>query len=279
MTWNSRSVRIKRVDKLLKTRHRRAIVGGGGACPAITLGDLDWRFADTPYFILDSGDQYAAIPITGGVAPYSLSVSGGALPTGTTLTLDGSDWLIDGTPTEFGSFTFTIGGTDANGCAITPREYTVEVWAQFQIINQLFDNGTNFYIIPVTGINTTYGSTNLVSLEFNITLADVSQVTTIGLLNPDSSIALLLSPTVPLAGSNLTGAAFYNHNITDYPFITTGTAPYTGNWKDYDETSGISDSYDLNYDGQNNIGDWTIVIANSGPAGTLESAILTFKPI
>jgi large repetitive protein len=52
---------------------------------------------------------------SGGTAPYSYSVSAGALPTG--LSLDSSTGAIFGTPTASGSFSFTLTATDANGAA------------------------------------------------------------------------------------------------------------------------------------------------------------------
>ena len=50
---------------------------------------------------------------SGGTAPYSFSVTAGTLPAGLTLTAAG---VLAGTPTTAGTSTFTIRGTDANGC-------------------------------------------------------------------------------------------------------------------------------------------------------------------
>jgi type VI secretion system secreted protein VgrG len=49
---------------------------------------------------------------SGGTAPYSFAVTGGALPPGLTLASSGT---ISGTPTTAGTFTVTFRGTDANG--------------------------------------------------------------------------------------------------------------------------------------------------------------------
>jgi hypothetical protein len=49
----------------------------------------------------------------GGTAPYTFDVTTGALPAGLTLTTSGT---LAGTATTAGPFTFTIRGTDANGC-------------------------------------------------------------------------------------------------------------------------------------------------------------------
>lgn len=50
---------------------------------------------------------------SGGAAPYTFTVTGGALPPGLTLAASG---LLSGTPTTAGTFTFTVRGTDVNGC-------------------------------------------------------------------------------------------------------------------------------------------------------------------
>lgn len=59
---------------------------------------------------------------SGGVAPYTFSVSAGALPDG--LTLNATTGALIGMPTTVGSFNFTIKATDATGCAGT-RSYNV----------------------------------------------------------------------------------------------------------------------------------------------------------
>jgi hypothetical protein len=65
------------------------------------------------------------ITATGGTAPYSFALTSGALPAGLTLTAAG---LLSGTPTTLGASTFTIRGTDANGC-FAQITYTVVIAA------------------------------------------------------------------------------------------------------------------------------------------------------
>ena len=48
------------------------------------------------------------LPFTGGVGPYTCSITAGSLPTGIALSLSGSSCLLSGTPTVAGSSTFTV---------------------------------------------------------------------------------------------------------------------------------------------------------------------------
>jgi hypothetical protein len=88
-------------------------------CPVITLTP-----ATLPAGTL--GVAYSqSITGSGGTAPYAFSVVSGAVPAGLTLTTAG---LLSGTPTTLGSTTFSVRGTDANGCFATVS-YTLVVAA------------------------------------------------------------------------------------------------------------------------------------------------------
>ncbi|MGA1578595.1 MAG: putative Ig domain-containing protein, partial [Steroidobacteraceae bacterium] len=73
----------------------------------------------------ESGEAYSEqLSADGGVAPYTYSVSAGALPAG--LTLNGSTGVISGTPTVFGDFSFTVTATDADG-RVGSQAYTLTI--------------------------------------------------------------------------------------------------------------------------------------------------------
>ncbi|MFW5329818.1 beta strand repeat-containing protein [Hydrogenophaga sp. ZJX-1] len=73
-----------------------------------------------------AGTAYSqTLSASGGVATYGFSVSAGSLPTGLTLTTGGA---LSGTPTEAGSFNFTVTATDANS-QTGSRAYTLVVGA------------------------------------------------------------------------------------------------------------------------------------------------------
>ena len=73
------------------------------------------------------GNAYdQTVTASGGTAPYTFSVSAGALPDG--LTLNPSTGQISGTPTVANTFNFTITATDDNGCTGS-QAYTVNISA------------------------------------------------------------------------------------------------------------------------------------------------------
>jgi Ice-binding-like/Putative Ig domain len=83
------------------------VVIAAAVCPAIALqpaalppGRLGVAYSQT-------------ITASGGTAPYAFAVVAGTLPPGLTLTIAG---VVAGTPTTLGPSTFTVRGTDANGC-------------------------------------------------------------------------------------------------------------------------------------------------------------------
>ncbi len=99
------------------------------------------------------GQTYSAM-ISGasGVAPYTFTVSGGALPDG--LSLNASTGAISGTPTQAAIFNFTIRTTDANNCT-GARAYTITINAGAA------NNGLQFYPLaaPVRLLDTRAGQT------------------------------------------------------------------------------------------------------------------------
>lgn len=89
-------------------------------CPVITLNpaSLPNGMVGTPYS--------QAVTASGGAAPYSYAVSSGVLPPG--LALDPATGALTGTPTGYGTFSFTITATDANGCPGS-RAYSIVIAA------------------------------------------------------------------------------------------------------------------------------------------------------
>lgn len=91
---------------------------GPVVCPIITVNPstLPNGTVGTPY--------NQTVSASGGTAPYSFSVSGGALPGG--LTLNGITGEITGTPTTAGTFNFSITARDTTSCPGS-RLYTMTI--------------------------------------------------------------------------------------------------------------------------------------------------------
>jgi hypothetical protein len=70
----------------------------------------------------------------GGTAPYTFGVTAGALPAGLTLTAAG---VLAGTPTTTGTSSFTVRGTDANGC-FAELPYTMTVTTAVPTLPHMF---------------------------------------------------------------------------------------------------------------------------------------------
>jgi uncharacterized repeat protein (TIGR01451 family)/CSLREA domain-containing protein len=83
-------------------------------CAAISLAGLPGGAAGVAY----TPSNVAS----GGTAPYTLSVTGGALPPGITINGNG----LAGTPTQTGTFSFTLLASDAYGCQ-NSQNYTVTI--------------------------------------------------------------------------------------------------------------------------------------------------------
>ena len=71
---------------------------------------------------------------SGGIAPFTFTVTAGPLPPGLTLTPAG---VLSGTPTTPGTFTFTIRGTDATG-AFVDQTFTVAIISAVPTLPQAF---------------------------------------------------------------------------------------------------------------------------------------------
>ena len=97
-------------------------LNGLGASPAYTAGEsftvyLPVTITTTTLPNAIQGVAYSqAIARTGGVAPFTFSVLGGALPAGVSLAADGT---LSGTPTQTGTFNFTAQAADAGGSGDT----------------------------------------------------------------------------------------------------------------------------------------------------------------
>jgi hypothetical protein len=99
-----------------------------GSCPQITLNPL--VLAPAPI-----GQVYIRTVVgSGGTGPYSHSKIGGTLPPGIEYSGGG---VLNGTPTAYGSYTFTLRARDQNGCSGT-HTYTLTITCPSIVINPEF---------------------------------------------------------------------------------------------------------------------------------------------
>jgi len=258
-------------------------------CPSITLGPLSWGLGNQYFLVGQLGASVDAL-ISNGTAPFTPSVTAGSLPTGMSVSVVsffGNNYIrISGSPTTFDSYTFTIGGTDANGCAITPKVYTIEVWVQKSVTPGAIaaDDITEFPV-TVSEISGVYGTTaKLAKIDFDIDFADLDGYIGCYIYSPDTSPADCLFPQawdsvgMAMTGADLTGCVINNNSLGTFPNTVTGTAPYTGNWNDLN--GGLIDPYfDTNFTGDTMNGTWRVHFETVTYAGSVTSIKLYFKPL
>jgi len=109
----------------------------GGRAYAVTIGAAVVSLPPTTLAGGQVGFVYNASlnAASGGTAPYSYAVTGGALPGGLTLSTSG---VLSGTPTAFGTFTFAVTATDSSagsGPYAATQNYTVQIEQPAPIAN------------------------------------------------------------------------------------------------------------------------------------------------
>ncbi len=170
-------------------------------CPTITVNPTNPALSAGT-----AGQPYSqTFTATGGTAPYGFTMSAGTLPPGLSLSSGG---VLSGTPTGFGTFTFTVKAADTNGC-MGDRQYTLPICPIITVNPATLPNGT-------------------VGMPYNQTLtatggaAPYSFAVTAGALPP----GLSLSSAGQLSGTPSTGGTFnFTVTVTDASGCT-GTRNY-----------------------------------------------------
>jgi hypothetical protein len=243
----------------------------GGGCPTISLGDF---VGEQPY--IDGSVDANGAYITGGEGPYTMTLLEGVLPGGVTGLMSVETepgvwvWLFEGTfYDEFGIFTFMVGGTDANGCVITPREYTVEVWLVSEQANIPVDpSGEGFASFSISGLPSVYGTGVILDrIEFSTTGSEVDLYHQ--LQGPEDGY--LINSTAELSGLEC------SPTIRDdaATLITAGSPPYSGTFRG---TNGVG--FATAFGGQDPNTTWSLYVANASVTPALiVYARIYFKPI
>ena len=108
-------------------------VGGAAALTILTPPTLPTAYASVPYS--------QTIAVSGGVQPYTFSISTGSLPAG--LSLNASTGVLSGTPTTTGTSTFAIKVTDSNasGAATASTGFDLTVLQKLAVTNAALPDG------------------------------------------------------------------------------------------------------------------------------------------
>jgi FtsP/CotA-like multicopper oxidase with cupredoxin domain len=179
-----------------------------------------------------TGSAYSqTLTSAGGSAPFTWSISAGALPAGLTLSAAG---VINGTPTVTGTSTFTVKVTAGNGTSAT-LQLTITVTAPFSITTTSLPGGTlgTAYSqkLGATGAPTPYTwSVSAGALPTGLTLKTGGTISgtptatgtftfTVQVVAANGSTAtqalsILIGAAVPAAPSNLTAVASGAQRIT-----------------------------------------------------------------
>ncbi len=205
---------------------------------------------------------------SGGAGSLVFSVSSGTLPTG--LSLAGSTGVISGTPTAFGTFTFTVSVLDASVAKVaTTQSYTVTIVPQTPVIttttlpNGLAGTAYSQQIAYTGGNNTTPSFTAVGTLPPGLTLSSTGLIS--GTPTVASSGATYTFTVTVTVGTQVSAPVQLAITIPAYPTVTTATLP-AGN-------IGIAYSKQLNYNG----GVGSAVTWAISPANALAGSGLTFS--
>jgi len=147
--WTTIDEKIGQTDKishLAVDRNGYVYLAGITSDPTTGIGNLFIKKYSVLYGITTSslpsaktGTAYSQTLLAdGGTAPYSYTITSGALPTGLAMSSAGA---ISGTPTTAGTFTFTVKGTSADA-QTDSRTLSVSVYSPLSLITQSLPDGT-----------------------------------------------------------------------------------------------------------------------------------------
>jgi len=186
-----------------------------------------------------SSTYYGSITATGGVAPYTWTVNGTAVPTnGSQVTLSNGLFVdntgtgvlsVSGTPTSTGTVTFTAKVTDSTSASAGPFTYTITVSTTYTvsgIVNLL--NNCNGVTLPTVSLslNTTPTQISTTNASGNFSFSNVPNGTytlTPSITGP-SAVFYPATQSITVAG----GAVTVNNFTVALGYDVSGTVAYSG---------------------------------------------------
>ena len=149
------------------------------------------------------------ISASGGTAPYTFSLTLGALPPGLSLSSTG---VLSGTPTVTGAFSFTITAIDANGC-IGSHAYSMNVTAGITFFTP--DHGNTNTRVMINGL----GFTGASSVTFNGSAASFTFLS-------DTQIRAIVPANATTGKINLTTPAGTTSSATNFTIVAQTTRTF-----------------------------------------------------
>ncbi|HEY2090521.1 MAG TPA: putative Ig domain-containing protein [Thermoanaerobaculia bacterium] len=199
-------------------------------CPTITVSRTGGgtTMSQGVYTTAGYSDSVTA---TGGSGTYTYAIHSGSLPTGLSLSSAGA---ISGTPTQTGTFTFTVRATDgSSSCTGDSATFTLKIGPKVTTETYAASGGT-------AGNTDSVGNTQAVAAGFSTPTTPYVSYTNGALLNDTSDAAMTVTTAsvtnaagtitfntsggwsyVPAAG--FTGTASFNYNVTSNGVSTTST--------------------------------------------------------
>jgi large repetitive protein len=219
--------------------------------PATTTGTVNTAFSQT-------------FTAANTILPTTFSIFSGSLPAG--LTFHSATGVLDGTPTQTGSFPIKVRATDANGCTGDGATYTLVVGCQIiSVTNPANSAGTvNAAFSETFTSGNTIGAVTY-SLNSGTLPAGLS-LSTAGVLSgtPTQSGSFPITVKATDANSCFGVSATYTINIACQTITVTNPATNTGT---------VSVPFTVTFTSANTIGTVTYTTASTLPAGlTLSTA-------
>jgi uncharacterized protein YhjY with autotransporter beta-barrel domain len=224
-----------------------------------TLNVAAPTIAITPATLADAtaGSAYAPVSLvaSGGIGPYSFTLSSGPLPNGMSISTAG---VVSGTPTQSGTFPITVHAQDANGQTGT-LSYSLQVMVPTLTVlpaslpggtagtayNQPLSasGGNSPYSFAITsgsapaGVTLTGGAlsgTPTLAGTFNFTVTATDSTTGTAATGSMAYTLVIAAPTITLAPATLPAGQYavpYSQTLTasggtaPYSYVLTGTPP------------------------------------------------------
>ena len=237
---------------------------------------------------------------TGGVQPYTWTITSGSLPPGLSLTTDG---IISGTPTTTGTFSFTVKVVDSQSPvqAVNSENFSIMINPVLSLTSMALPNGLvgSTYLATVQASNgvapyaytLAFGSLPPCAPNPPCTTGTMTLTTDMPPMGGGPNTGTIRTPSQGMMASTLSDAGVYNFTIqaTDslgevatatFSITVTGRlqGPYAFTFNGFDNTSGTPQPFYwigslTAANDQNGSGTITGTVDQSGPGATISTSV------